>query len=120
MLDFILEAANELAVYAKYLSAQELQYMHANFSKRANEWPTLIAEVRQHLARGTPPHAPEMRQLARHWIDLFRSYVGDDPQTQAKVRLAMEREPELSASPWMGPDLIAYVREAMEGLMKAA
>lgn len=53
-------------------------------------------------------------------IALFRSYAGNDPQTQAKVRLAMEREPELSASPWMGPDLIAYVREAMEGLMKAA
>ena len=121
MLDFIMEAANEtkLAVYAKYLSAQELQYMRANFGKRANEWPTLIAEVRQHQAKGTPPHAPEMQQLARHWIDLFRSYAGDDPQTQAKVRLAMEREPELSASPWMGPDLIAYVREALAGLKAA-
>lgn len=122
MLDFIMEAANEtkLAIYAKYLSPQELQYMRANFGKRANEWPTLIAEVRQHLAKGTAPHAPEMQQLARHWIELFRSYAGDDPQTQAKIRLAMEREPALSASPWMGPDLIAYVREAMEGLMKAA
>ncbi|WP_199032716.1 MerR family transcriptional regulator [Ralstonia sp. ASV6] len=121
MLNFIMEAANEtkLAVYGKYLSAQELQHMRANFGKRANEWPTLIAEVRQHLAKGTAPHAPEMQQLARQWIDLFRSYAGDDPQTQAKVRLAMEREPELSASPWMGPDLIAYVREAMEGLKAA-
>ncbi len=61
------------------------------------EWMLLIAEVRQHLAKGTPPHAAAMQQLARHWVDLFRSYAGDDPQTQAKVRLAME--PELSASP---------------------
>jgi len=45
-----------------------------------------------------------MQQLARHRIELLRSYAGDDPQTQAKIRLAMEREPELSASPWMGPD----------------
>ncbi len=121
MLDFIMEAANEtkLAIYAKYLSPQELQYMRENFSKRANEWPTLIAQVRQHLAKGTPPHAPEMQLLARHWVELFRSYAGDDPQTQAKIRLAMEREPALSASPWMGPDLIAYVREAMEGLQAA-
>jgi hypothetical protein len=71
------------------------------------------------LAKGTAPHAPEMQQLARQWIDLFRSYAGDDPQTQAKIRLAMEREPALSASPWMGPDLIAYVREAMDGLKAA-
>ena len=122
MLDFIMEAANEskLAIYAKYLSAQELQFMRENFGKRANEWPTLIAEVRQHLAKGTPAHASAMQELARHWIELFRSYAGDDPQTQAKVRLAMEQEPELSASPWMGPDLIAYVREAMEGLKAAA
>ena len=121
MLDFIMEAANEtkLAIYAKYLSPQELQYMRENFGKRANEWPTLIAQVRQHLAKGTPPHAPEMQLLARHWVELFRSYAGDDPQTQAKIRLAMEREPALSASPWMGPDLIAYVREAMEGLQAA-
>ena len=121
MLDFILAAANEtkLAIYAKYLSPQELQYMRENFGKRANEWPTLIAQVRQHLAKGTPPHAPEMQLLVRHWVELFRSYAGDDPQTQAKIRLAMEREPELSASPWMGPDLMAYVREAMAGLQAA-
>jgi hypothetical protein len=90
-----------------------------NHYKRANEWPALIAEVRQHLSRDTPPHAPVMQQLARHWIDRFRSYAGDDSQTQAKVRLAMEREPALSASPWTGPDPIAYVREAMEGLKAA-
>ncbi len=121
MLDFILAAANEtkLAIYAKYLSPQELQYMRENFGKRANEWPTLIAQVRQHLAKGTPPLAPEMQLLVRHWVELFRSYAGDDPQTQAKIRLAMEREPELSASPWMGPDLMAYVREAMAGLQAA-
>ncbi|WP_439892980.1 hypothetical protein ACS7SF_23960 (plasmid) [Ralstonia sp. 25C] len=121
MLDFIMEAANEtkLTIYAKYLSPQELQYMRENFGKRANEWPTLIAQVRQHLAKGTPPHAPEMQLLARQWVELFRSYAGDDPQTQAKIRLAMEREPELSASPWMGSDLIGYVREAMAGLQAA-
>lgn len=122
MLDFIMEAANEtkLTIYAKYLSPRELQFMRENFGKRANEWPALIAEVRQHLANGTPPHAPAMQQLARHWVDLFRAYAGDDPQTQAKMRVAMEREPELSDSPWMGPDLIAYVREAMQGLTAAA
>jgi hypothetical protein len=94
--------------------------MRENFGKRANAWPTLIAEVRQHLAKGTPPHAPAMQRLARQWISLFRSAAGGDPQTQAKVRLAKEREPERSARPWMGPDLIAYAREAMEGSMKAA
>ncbi|WP_296228651.1 MerR family transcriptional regulator [Ralstonia sp. UBA689] len=121
MLAFIMEAINEtkLTIYAKYLSPQELQYMRENFSKRGNEWPGLIADVRQHMSKGTAPDAPEMQKLAQLWIELFRSGVGDDPQTQAKVRLAMEREPELSSSPWMGPDLIAYVRESMAGLQPA-
>lgn len=121
MLGFIMEAMNEtkLAVYAKYLSPQEVQTMRENFGKRGNEWPGLIADLRQQMAQGTPPDAPEVQKLAHLWMELFRAGVGDDPQTHAKVRLAMEREPELSSSPWMSPDLIAYVREAMSGLQPA-
>jgi hypothetical protein len=121
MVAYVMAAANErkLAIYAKYLSPEELDYLRANFGKRANEWPGLIGEVRAQMEQGTPPDAPAMRQLALRWIDLFQSYAGTNPQTHAKMRQAMEREPALLSGPWGGPDMIAYMREAM-ALLQAA
>jgi len=121
MVAYVMAAANErkLAIYAKYLSPEELDYLRANFGKRANEWPGLIGEVRAQMEQGTPPDAPAMRQLALRWIDLFQSYAGTNPQTHVKMRQAMEREPALLSGPWGGPDMIAYMREAM-ALLQAA
>lgn len=121
MIDYIMEAANEtkLAVLAKYVSAQELQHMREHFGKHAREWPNLIAQVRQHMAKGTPTDAPDMQQIALQWATLFRSYAGDDPQTHERIRKAMATEPLLMSSPWMGPDVVAYVHEAVARLQAA-
>lgn len=115
---YVHRAFNEtkFAIYAKYLSPDEFRFLRENYGQRGCEWPPLIAAIRQHLEDGTPPEAPEMAQLARQWLELFRAYAGDDPATQARIRAAHEAEPDLRAGTFIDEALLAYVRRAMAGL----
>lgn len=118
LIDYIRQAFAEtkFAIYEKYLSAAEFRFLRENYLKRTHEFPELIAKVRQHLEDGTAPDDPRMRELAVLWIDIFRSYAGDNPETQAKIRQANAAEPELLVGSWINPQLLAYVQQAMAHL----
>lgn len=109
-------AESKLARYEKYLSLEEFQFMRENYGKRGCEWPPLIGAIRQHLEDGTAPDDPEMRRLATQWMELFRSYAGDNPQTHAKIRRAHQEEPELLEGTFIDKALLGYVGQALVGL----
>lgn len=115
LIDYIRQAFAEtkFAIYEKYLSADEFRFLRQNYLKRTHEFPELIAKVRQHLEDGTPPDDPQMRELVVHWMDIFRSYAGDNPETQAKIRQANAKEPELLSGSWIDQRLLGYVQQAM-------
>ncbi len=46
-------AETKYAIYEKYLSPDEFRFLRENYLKRTNEFPELIAKVRQHLEDGT-------------------------------------------------------------------
>ncbi len=118
---FVLEAVQEtkIRIFERYLSSDEARFLRENYGKRANEWPGLIGEFRREMARNTPPDAPAVRALAARWLDLFRSYAGDDPVTHAKIRGAMAKEPELAAGSFVNTALLDYVRAAVGALAEA-
>jgi DNA-binding transcriptional MerR regulator len=109
-------AESKFAIYEKYLSPDEFRFLRENYLKRTDEFPPLIAEVRQHLEDGTPPDDPRMRKLALLWLELFRSYAGDNPETQAKIRDANAKEPELLAGTWIDQRLLGYGIQAISHL----
>lgn len=113
--DYVLRASVEskMLIYEKYLSPDEVRFMRANYGKRAMEWPQLMADVRDAIESGATPDSAEALALARRWLDLFRSYAGDDPATQLKFREALQREPELTKGAWVDETLLAFIREAM-------
>jgi len=117
---FVLEASKEtqLAVYARYLDAGELAFMRANLGKRNAEWPALIARVRSAMDEGCAPDSPEAQALARDWFDLFRSFAGDNPATQQKIRQALENEPELKQPGMVDERMLGFVRAAMQSLRR--
>lgn len=104
---------SKLKIYEKYLTADEFNVMRANYAKQADDWPPLIAAIRQHMEDGTPPTAPEMQTLAGTWLNLFRAYAGDDPDTHAKIRAAHQAEPYLFFGTFIDPPLLTYVYQAM-------
>ena len=109
-------AETKFAIYQKYLSPAEFDFMCKNYLKRTHEFPALIAEVRQHLEDGTAPDDPRLRPLVLLWLELFRSYAGDDPLTHAKIREANAKEPELLEGTWVDQRLLGYVIQAMSHL----
>ncbi|QPT14753.1 MerR family transcriptional regulator [Serratia rubidaea] len=120
MTDYITQAFAEtkLAIYQKYLDEDEYAYVRKHYFDRIQEWPALIARLRSALNDGIAPDSGQARQLAAEWLALFRSYAGDNPATQMKIRQAMEQEPTLSEGTWLTPPLLDYLREAVANLMR--
>ncbi|CAI0932614.1 HTH-type transcriptional activator tipA [Serratia rubidaea] len=120
MTDYITRAFAEtkLAIYQKYLSEEEYAYVRKHYFDRMQEWPALIARLQSALNDGIAPDSAHARQVAADWLVLFRSYAGDNPATQMKIRQAMEQEPTLSEGTWLTPPLLEYLREAVANLMR--
>lgn len=106
-------AESRIALYGKYLTPEETAFMRANYSKRAREWPALIAQVRKQIDAGAAPADPASRALARQWMELFKSYAGEDPATHLRIRAAHEKEPGLMAGSFVTADLLAFIGQAI-------
>lgn len=113
--DYVIRAFGEtkIAIYERYLSPEEFRFLRENYGKRAMEWPELMADVRDAIDEGATPDSARAQALAARWMALFRSYAGDDPQTHAKIRYALQNEPELMKGSWANETLLGFVREAM-------
>jgi DNA-binding transcriptional MerR regulator len=118
MMTFILAAskAHQLSIYRNYLDDDEFAFMRANFGKRDAEWPPLVAQVRTAMDEGHAPDSPQARVLALAWFDLFRSFAGDQPATQQKIRQALQNEPALRQSGMVDERMRAFISAAMQAL----
>ena len=118
MMTFILAAskAHQLSIYRNYLDDDEFAFMRANFGKRDAEWPPLVAQVRTAMDEGHAPDSPQARALALTWFDLFRSFAGNQPATQQKIRQALQDEPALRQSGMVDERMRAFISAAMQAL----
>ncbi|MGU7774942.1 MerR family transcriptional regulator [Burkholderia sp. MR1-5-21] len=116
--DYVLRASAEtkMQIFEKYLAPDEIRFMRAHYGERAMEWPQLMADARDAIDAGARPDSPGGRALAQRWLDLFRSYAGDDPATHLKFRHAMQNEPALMKDSWVDDTLLGFMREAMAQL----
>ena len=104
------------ALFAKYLSAAETDALrHRQLAGRIlDDWPKLVALVRQQMEAGISIEAEPVQALARHWEQLFRdSYCGDDIVLEGKVRHAFTQEPDLMLGVGVDEALMVYVQKAM-------
>jgi len=84
------------------------------------EWPKLIAQVRDHLDRGTDPKDPAVQALAQRWKQLTDRFTGGNvPIAKATARLYANREGTLDDVFGEGrvPDaeVAVYVAQALKG-----
>lgn len=119
--EYISEAFNErkMSLYAKYLNAEEMQHIRVNSRKYFHEWLALLVKVHAQMESGAAADHPETLALAREWMRLFRARAGSHPDTQSRVRLANESEPELLKGTWVSPATLAYIRQAVAACEQA-
>lgn len=112
--------AARLTIFARYLDVPEMERMRANYGRQMYAWPTLIADLRKAMDESTPANDPDVQQLARHWMELFRAYAGDSPVTHARIREAYAKEPDLRSGSSVDDALLIHVREALASLVPTA
>jgi DNA-binding transcriptional MerR regulator len=103
---------HKMALYANYLNPEEICRMRAYNGEHQQQWLMLISAVYQQMEAGIAATTPQAQALAREWMTLYYARVGDHPDTQARLRLAHQQEPELLAGTWISPAMLNYVRQA--------
>ncbi|MGR2740598.1 MerR family transcriptional regulator [Billgrantia sp. Q4P2] len=113
--EYVMQAFAEfkLAIYRHYLNEEEFAFMRRHYPQRMQEWPSLMAKLRQQLEQNASPEDPAGQALAREWLELLRSFAGDDPATHEKIRRANEQEPALQANVWMTERMKEYLGKAI-------
>lgn len=113
-------AQSKLAIWARYLDADELAFTREHYFDRLMEWPVLVAQLHQACRDRLDPASDAGQALARQWLVLFQSYAGTSPATQQKFRVAMEREPHLMKGTWMTPEVLSWLQQAIGVMMTQA
>lgn len=103
-------------IFAKYLSQEQMQLMDKNRQKNQEEWPPLIAAVREKMQAGNGPESETLRPLAIKWKTLFEASTGGDSDITEKLRIAYEREPLLMQGTGLDQALFKFIRQAMDQL----
>ena len=103
-------------IFAKYLSQEQMRLMDKHRQNKQEEWPPLIAAVREKMQTGISPESEAIRPLAIQWKTLFEASTGGDPEIIEKLRIAYEREPLLIQGTGLDQALFSYIRQAMDCL----
>lgn len=105
-----------LQLYATHCSADEMVTLRQHYVAQIDEWPPLIAEVRQQMLVSAPTDSPIMRALALRWQALSLSKAGGDAALHAKPQRAFRHDAALRAGSGIDEKLAAYVRQAIARL----
>lgn len=111
-------AESKLTIWQRYLTAEEMAFTRTHYFDRMMEWPPLVARLHQASAGKLDPASGEAQALAENWLELFQSYAGTSPQTQQKYRQAMQQEPHLMKGTWMTADVLQWLQQAIEVMMR--
>jgi hypothetical protein len=109
-----------LKMFEKYYTQEQLEQLKrraeelgpAQIAAVQEEWPRVIAGMREALQQGKDPADPAVQALARRWGELLALFTGGDPGIRASLSKLYAGEPRLSAQVGLDPELAAYVGRA--------
>lgn len=106
-------AFSRLERYAPHCTAREMDTLRRHYAARTDDWPPLIAAVRERMLAATPVDDPAVQSLARRWETLSLAKAGGDAVLQAKLRDAFDRDPALRAGSGIDAELADYIGRAI-------
>ncbi|MBV9799475.1 MAG: MerR family transcriptional regulator [Solirubrobacterales bacterium] len=121
--DQFIQAIEETNMIEKYYTPEQREQLarrreelgEDRIREAEREWAELIEAVRGEQAAGTPPDAPRMRALARHWRRLVEQFTGGDEGIRRSLATMYREEGAKTASRGMvDPELMRYVGEALD------
>lgn len=82
------------------------------------EWPTLIAEVRAEMGKGTDPSSPVVQALAARWRGLVNEFTGGDAGIAKSVSTMYQQEPSVGAKFGLDGEIFQYISRALAASKK--
>lgn len=78
------------------------------------EWPRLIAAVREEMEKGTDPQSPRVRELAKRWQELVAEFSGGDRGIEQSVATMYRENTQTTQQFGLDPSIFAYIGKAMK------
>jgi DNA-binding transcriptional MerR regulator len=75
------------------------------------EWPTLIANVRAEMEKGTAPSDPRVQAMARRWKELVNEFTGGNPAIAKALAQNYQQNPEARQRTGLDGQIFAYVQQ---------
>ena len=120
-IDDFLQTMEMMAMYDKYYSKEQLETLakrreelgEDKMREVQEEWPRLIASVREEMERGTDPKDPRVQALAGRWNELILMFTGGDPGITESLKNLYRGEPQFAAQQGLDGGVGEYVRKAL-------
>lgn len=112
----------KLTMFEKHFTTEQIETLERRrtelgaerLAAAESEWKELIAAVRQEMERGTDPGSPEVRPLAKRWMELVEEFTGGDAALGHSVRRMYGSEPSVRERTGLDPEIFTYVSKAVE------
>ena len=120
--DEFIQAIEVMTMFDKYYTKEQLDTL----AKRAEmfgeekmrevqeEWPRLIASVREEMQRGTDPKDPKVQALAKRWMELVEAFTGGDDGIRESLKNFYRGEPQFAQQQGLDAGMSEYVQKALE------
>ena len=120
--DEFIRAIEVMTMFEKYYTKEQLETLHQRgqmfgeerMREVQEEWPRLIAAVREEMQRGTDPKDPKVQALAKRWMELVEMFTGGDPGITESLKNFYRGEPAFGARQGLDGHLNEYVRRALD------
>jgi DNA-binding transcriptional MerR regulator len=109
-----LTTLEQMTMYDKYFSKQELEQMPMFQDQRArSEWQQLVTQVQQFMDSEVPPHDEKAKALARRWLTMLDRDTAGNHYLALKLHNMHENEPQAQVDTGITPELKRYIVRAI-------
>jgi len=120
--DEMMRTIEAMTMFEKYFTDEQRQTLKERGDKLGpeaikaveEEWPRLIAAVREEMNKGTDPRSERVRELARRWRELLNAFSGGDRQMEESAAKMYRQEPQVAQQYGLDPEMFKYIGEAMK------
>jgi DNA-binding transcriptional MerR regulator len=119
--DEFIQAIEVMTMFDKYYTKDQLDTLaqrremfgEEKMREIQEEWPRLIASVREEMQRGTDPKDPKVQALAKRWMELIEAFTGGDPGIAESLKSFYRGEPQFAAQQGLEAGMSEYVQKAL-------
>ena len=119
--DEFIQAIEVMTMFDKYYTKEQLDTLAKRgemlgaekMREVQEEWPRLIASVREEMQRGTDPKDPKVQALAKRWMELVEMFTGGDPGIRESLKNFYRGEPQVAAQQGLDAGMSEYIQRAL-------